>query len=173
MTQPLRLPPAEYYATRPKQMVSGGVLFRDAADRVLLVKTAYKTSDPWEIPGGGAEADESPWECARREITEELGLTVLPGRLLVVDWVPPQPDGRPPLGNHVFDGGVLDDDAVAAIRLADGELETWTFATGQDAAELLRPGLARRVTACLDALRTGQAPYLQDGFDPRARHTAP
>jgi 8-oxo-dGTP pyrophosphatase MutT (NUDIX family) len=40
---------------------------------------------------------ESPWETACREITEELGLKVKPGRLLAVDWVPAQPDGRPAL----------------------------------------------------------------------------
>jgi 8-oxo-dGTP pyrophosphatase MutT (NUDIX family) len=46
----------------------------------------YKTD--WEIPGGAVEADESPRTTAIREIEEELGLVVAPGRLLVVDWVP-------------------------------------------------------------------------------------
>ncbi|WP_410657392.1 NUDIX domain-containing protein [Amycolatopsis sp. lyj-112] len=106
MTQE-RLPPAEYYATLPKQIASAGVIFSDTEGRILLVETTYG-SDTWEIPGGAHEEGEHPWECARREIREELGFDVLPGRLLVVDWVSPQPDGRPALTNNLYDGGVLD-----------------------------------------------------------------
>lgn len=28
----------------------------------------------WELPGGGREGDESPFECAAREVYEELGI---------------------------------------------------------------------------------------------------
>lgn len=28
----------------------------------------------WELPGGGREGDESPFECATREVYEELGI---------------------------------------------------------------------------------------------------
>ena len=28
----------------------------------------------WELPGGGREGDESPFDCARREVYEELGI---------------------------------------------------------------------------------------------------
>jgi 8-oxo-dGTP pyrophosphatase MutT (NUDIX family) len=37
------------------------------------------------VPDGAVEADESP--PAVRELKEELGLPVQPGRLLVTDWV--------------------------------------------------------------------------------------
>jgi 8-oxo-dGTP diphosphatase len=53
----------------------------------LLVEPVYK--DYWEIVGGCVEANESPRPGAAREVKEELGQTVVPGRLLVVDWVPP------------------------------------------------------------------------------------
>ena len=49
----------------------------------------------WEIPGGGMDLGEYPLQTAQREIKEELGIDVQLGSLLVVDWVPPQPDGRP------------------------------------------------------------------------------
>ncbi len=42
--------------------VAAGVLFRDAAGRVLLVKPTYK--DGWEIPGGYVERGESPHAAA-------------------------------------------------------------------------------------------------------------
>ena len=38
--------------------VGAGVLFRDGAGRVLLVKPTYKNG--WEIPGGYVERGESP-----------------------------------------------------------------------------------------------------------------
>ncbi|WP_410575414.1 NUDIX domain-containing protein [Amycolatopsis sp. cmx-4-61] len=171
MTQ-VWLPPSEYYATLPKQAASGGVLFRDTEGRVLLVEPNYG-SETWEIPGGGLDNDsESPWKAARREVNEELGLDVVPGRLLVVDWVPPQPDGRPALENHVFDGGVLDEAQMASLRLVDPELKRWKFCTRAESGGILKPHLARRVTECLDALNTGRTPYLENGFDPVALETS-
>ncbi|MEV6832114.1 NUDIX hydrolase [Amycolatopsis sp. NPDC051102] len=165
------LPPAEYYATLPKQLGSGGVLFRDAQGRVLLVEPNYG-SETWEIPGGGLEEGESPRSAARREIKEELGFDMLPGRLLVVDWVPPQPDGRNALENHVFDGGVLDEDQIASLRLDDRELKRSKFATRDEAAMMLSDHLARRVAACLDVVDSGRFVYLENGFDPIALETS-
>jgi 8-oxo-dGTP pyrophosphatase MutT (NUDIX family) len=159
------LPPAEYYATLPKQIASAGVLFRDAQGRVLLVEPTYGT-EPWEIPGGGLDEGESPLAGAHREIKEELGLDLPLGRLLAVDWVPPSPDGRPALTNHLFDGGVLDDAQIASLRLTDGELKRLRFCTRGECAALLRPHLARRVAACLDLVDTGATAYLENGFAP-------
>jgi 8-oxo-dGTP pyrophosphatase MutT (NUDIX family) len=161
------LPPDQYYATLPKQIASGAVIFRDAANRVLLVATTYG-AEKWELPGGALAEGESPWAGARREIKEELGLDVLPGRLLVVDWVPPQPDGRPALVNNLFDGGVLDETQIAALRLDKRELKHMKFATRAESVGLMRPHMARRVAMCLDALDDGRTVYLENGFDPLA-----
>jgi 8-oxo-dGTP pyrophosphatase MutT (NUDIX family) len=52
------------------------VLLIDPADRVLLF--AHNDDDHssvWFLPGGGREAGESPEETARRELSEETGLT--------------------------------------------------------------------------------------------------
>lgn len=162
------LPPAEYYATLPTLIGSGGVLCRDAHGRVLLVKTNYRTDDIYEVPGGALSHGESPRACAGREAEEELGIILRVGRLLVEDWVPSLPDGRPPLVNHVFDGGVLTDDQIATLRPADREVKSWTFCTPDEATELLRPQLARRVLRCIEAVRTGTSFYLENGFDPLA-----
>ena len=86
------LPPREYYATLPKHIAGAGAIFRDADGGILLVKPSYR--ETWEIPGGGLEHGEDPWAAAVREVKEEIGLELRPGRLLVVDWVPPQEDGR-------------------------------------------------------------------------------
>ena len=47
-------------------------------DRILTILRDDKTTIPWpnmwELPGGGREGDESPFECATREVYEELGI---------------------------------------------------------------------------------------------------
>ncbi len=40
--------------------------------------------DLWNLPGGGLEANESPWEGAIREVREETGLAVVIERLVGV-----------------------------------------------------------------------------------------
>ena len=45
-------------------------------DRILTILRDDKPSIPWpnmwELPGGGREGDESPFECVAREVYEEL-----------------------------------------------------------------------------------------------------
>ena len=47
-------------------------------DKLLTILRDDKTSIPWpnmwELPGGGREGDESPFECMAREVYEELGI---------------------------------------------------------------------------------------------------
>ena len=47
-------------------------------DRLLTILRDDKASIPWpnmwELPGGGREEDESPFECAARAVFEELGV---------------------------------------------------------------------------------------------------
>jgi len=43
----------------------------DSQNRVLLVKESI---DIWSLPGGGLDHGESPQDCLRREIQEELGI---------------------------------------------------------------------------------------------------
>ena len=46
--------------------------------RILTILRDDKPTIPWpnlwELPGGGREGDESPFECAAREVHEELGI---------------------------------------------------------------------------------------------------
>ncbi|WP_313969744.1 NUDIX hydrolase [uncultured Streptococcus sp.] len=47
-------------------------------DKVLTILRDDKNDIPcpnmWELPGGGREGDESPFECVAREVYEELGI---------------------------------------------------------------------------------------------------
>ncbi|MFI7546499.1 NUDIX domain-containing protein [Actinoplanes sp. NPDC049599] len=150
---------SEWTATLPRKRMGAALLFRDPADRVLLVEPTYKPH--WELPGGVVEADESPRDAAAREITEELGLAVVPGRLLVVDWVPPR-DGRTDGLMLVFDGGRFTD----PVRLDTSELRSWAWCDPDEATQRLLPLLARRAAAALQAARTRTTAYLEDGRAP-------
>ena len=47
-------------------------------DKLLVILRDDKENIPWpnmwELPGGGREGNESPFECAAREVYEELGI---------------------------------------------------------------------------------------------------
>jgi 8-oxo-dGTP pyrophosphatase MutT (NUDIX family) len=53
-----------------------GVLVLDEEDRAVLVgQWRYPLEQySWELPEGGGEVNESPYECIRRELKEEAGL---------------------------------------------------------------------------------------------------
>ncbi|MEI6288782.1 MAG: NUDIX hydrolase, partial [bacterium] len=46
----------------------------DKQDRVLLCHR--RDYDLWNLPGGGMNANETPWECVVREVKEEVGLDI-------------------------------------------------------------------------------------------------
>jgi 8-oxo-dGTP pyrophosphatase MutT (NUDIX family) len=149
-------------ARRSRPFTAAGVLFFDAAGRVMLVRPTYKSG--WDIPGGYVERDESPQAACRREVREELGIAPTIGRLLVVDWAPHPDEGDKML--YIFDGGEVQPDHLAALRLDPDELAESAFHTIEEAAAVLVPRLARRVEAAVTARRESLTQYLEHGHQP-------
>ena len=112
---------AEGNATQARKRVSADAVIRNEAGRVLLVDPGYKPG--WDLPGGMAEANESPTECIRREVKEELGLDLHAGPVLCIDWVPPHGPWDDLLA-FIFDAGVLPRERIAHIQLLDGNSAT-------------------------------------------------
>lgn len=157
--QPQDIGSAEYTHTIARKRVAATVVFTDHTGRVLLCEPTYK--QVWEAPGGAVEADESPRDGAAREVREELGLAIDPGRLVAVDHVPAV-GGRTEALVFVYDGGVLTEAQTAAVRLADDELRSWAWCTPEDVRERMRPLVARRILAALDAIVEGRVAELEN-----------
>lgn len=140
--------------------MAAGALIRDGAGRVLLVEPTYKSG--WEVPGGAVEAEESPSAACRREVLEELGLDRPVGRVLAVDWVPSRPE-RPEGLILVYDGGVLSEADIAAIRLPADELASYAFVDVEQVTKLASALLARRIAGCMQAVAMGTVVSLENG----------
>jgi 8-oxo-dGTP pyrophosphatase MutT (NUDIX family) len=156
----------QYVASLARKRMAAGALFRDGSGRVLLVEPTYKPT--WEVPGGGVEQEESPTAACRREVLEELGLDRPVGRVLAVDWVPSRPVNPEgpviPEGLMlVYDGGVLSEAEIAAIRLPADELASCAFVEPERVPELTSAPLARRIAACLDAVTASIVISLENG----------
>lgn len=147
---------ATYIAGLPRVLAGAAALFRDERGRVLLVEPNYR--EGWVLPGGTVESDdgETPRQGARRETLEEIGLDRELGPLLAVDWVPGT--GRPPLVAYLYDGGVLTEDDLKAIRLQEEELLSWRLVPRDELTVHLPAATGRRVLAALDVLAGGTGP---------------
>lgn len=144
---------AAYIASLPRVLAGAAALIRDAEGRVLLVEPNYR--EGWALPGGTVESDdgETPRQGARRETLEEIGLDREMGRLLAVDWV--HGAGRPPIVAYLYDGGVVTDADLGAIRLQEAELLSWRLVPREELADRLPGSLGRRVLTALDVLTEG------------------
>nr|WP_281352176.1 NUDIX hydrolase [Paracoccus aestuariivivens] len=74
----------------------------------------------WDLPGGGAEPDENPVECALRELHEEFGLRLTTDRLSGRVYPSVTPPG---FDSWLFSGRITEAE-IAAIRFGD-EGQEW------------------------------------------------
>lgn len=151
----------DFYHSLPGKQVAAGCLFTDESGSVLLVKPAYK--EPWEIPGGSVEANESPLAACSREIQEELGIELPVGRLLCVDYRHAVDGVRGDALRFVFFGGVLTAAHTSKFVLRPDELLDWKFVAMDQLDEYVIPVMARRLRSC--TVPAG-AHFLEEGTDP-------
>lgn len=150
----------DWYERLPRKIVAAGALLYDGAGRLLIVKPTYR--EKWTLPGGVVEAGESPREGCEREVLEEIGLARSVGRVLAVDWRGVTPD-RPERLMFLFEGGVLTDAEVAAIRLPPDELSDHRFVAPTEAPALVLDRTRQALEAAL-ALGEGRSAYVEDGI---------
>jgi ADP-ribose pyrophosphatase YjhB (NUDIX family) len=131
----------------PRKRAIGQLLVRDEDDRVLLCQLTYKND--WDLPGGVVEVGESPRLATSREITEELGLDLPAGELVLTDWLPPW-GGWDDAVCLVFDGGRHEASLLDGIRAQEREIRTAEFCTLEQVDERCADFTARRIRAALD-----------------------
>lgn len=70
----------------------------------------------WDLPGGGAEGDETPLECAQRELREEFTIALPSDRVRWAREYPSERAGRPPTWFFVAD---LEAGEIQSIAFGD------------------------------------------------------
>lgn len=148
-------------AKQARKRVAASVLLRDSAGRILLIDPADLPT--WDIPGAPALDNEAPDDAAARGLRKTVDLDVLPGRLLCVDWLPPQRSFGDQLA-FLFDGGMVDDRIAAAVRPYGTGVSACRFVETAEAPSLLDPDVWLRVRHAIGAFVSGTTAYLHYGL---------
>jgi 8-oxo-dGTP pyrophosphatase MutT (NUDIX family) len=145
----------------PRKRAISQMLIRDESERVLLCQLTYKKD--WDLPGGVVEVGESPMIAVGREVTEELGLVLETGPLILTDWLPAW-GGWDDAVCLVFDGGTHPESLVDGIVRQKREIRSAKFCTVEEIHELCADFTARRVISALINLSDSPgAPYTESG----------
>lgn len=147
-----------FVASLPRRRLAAGAVITDRRGRVLVAKPNYK--DGWTLPGGTVEAGEAPQEGCFREVLEEVGLDLEPGRLLLIfhglamgEWGDS--------AYFLYDGGTIPADAP--IRLQEEELDEYRFVDPEELDEYVGPGFASRLRQALEAREGDRVIELSSG----------
>lgn len=126
-------------------------------DRILLVEHSKDGQSYWMLPGGGVDFGETLAEALARELREELGLAVRPGRLLLAsDAI--APDRSRHIINLCFSAEIIEGTPVLG---SDPRLTDWTFMPVDELIRVpLRPAFAKDLLAALQSGGEASAPYL-------------
>jgi len=124
----------------------GLVLLGDRA-LVLLRDQGVRWPGMWDLPGGGREGAEAPWETLRREVEEEVGLEI---------------DGAEVLWRHRGESAVEPGTAVwfFVLRLGEGAVRELLFGDEGQAWALMAPGKVAGLERPLPAHRVRLERYL-------------
>lgn len=147
-----------------KRIAAKGVI-RDEDGRFLLVNPSYK--EYWDLPGGMAEANESPGDALVREVAEELGVEARVNHLLAVDWIGPHDPWDDQIV-FVFDTEALTGEVVANLKITDKEISDFAFFSLEDAKRHLRDDMAARLERAARAMETNRVHYTES-HDPGER----
>lgn len=144
----------------PRKRAISQMLIRSEDQRVLLCQLTYKQD--WDLPGGVVEVNESPQEAVAREVEEELGLSIVPRRLLLTDWLPPW-SGWDDALCLVFDGGAHDPALLDQVVRQTREIRSAAFCTPEEAVERCADYTARRIESALANLAEPGPAYTESG----------
>ena len=89
-------------------------------DKLLTILRDDKASIPypnmWELPGGGREDEETPFECVQREVFEELSFKL---EEAAIDWAKEYQGMLDPEKTSIFMVGTITQEEFASIIFGD------------------------------------------------------
>ncbi|MFF8618280.1 NUDIX domain-containing protein [Streptomyces sp. NPDC015350] len=160
------LPPEKFIATLPRATVYASLYITDQHGQpVLLNSSVYKPDKGqiWQFPGGQMDPGETPREAAVRETQQETGLTLECGRLLAVHFLPPESTWPANKLGLIFDGGTLNLEQLASIRLDPAEHSEWDARPAAEWSAVLNPRSMDRLRQVADAASSGFTAYIEQG----------
>ena len=144
----------------PRKRLIAHALVLDAAGRVLLCETSFKSD--FELPGGIVEPGESPATGLAREMVEEMGWAPASLGVLVVDWLQPYLGWEDAL-ELVFATEAVADADKARLRPDGREILALHWLAPAEAARRMTPFGADRLAAALRAHADGLTRYTEAG----------
>jgi 8-oxo-dGTP pyrophosphatase MutT (NUDIX family) len=132
---------------------AAALLVRDARGEVMVVRTTYK--ELCDLPG------ESPRQRAEREATEELGLAIPAGRLLVASHSAAHSQVPSVMMHFIFEGPRLEELDVGSIRLGPDEIAEYIFIDPKGVEKLVGPGLGPKILAAATAATKATTTYME------------
>jgi 8-oxo-dGTP pyrophosphatase MutT (NUDIX family) len=144
----------------PRKRAISQMLVLDPDGRVLMCQLTYKQD--WDLPGGVVEVGESPQLAVSREVSEELGLDIKAGNLVLTDWLPPW-SGWDDALCLVFDGGVHPPSIIEDVVREEREIRAAEFLTLEQVRERAADFTARRVESAVANLGAGAPAYTESG----------
>ena len=124
-------------------------------DRLLTILRDDKASIPypnmWELPGGGREDEETPFECVQREVFEELGLKLEEADIV---WAKEYQGMLDPDKTSIFMVGTITQEECASIVFGDEGLAYQMMDVSQFLAD-------KKV---IPQLQDRLSDYLEEGF---------
>jgi ADP-ribose pyrophosphatase YjhB (NUDIX family) len=130
--------------------VTASVLLTDESDNVLLVRSADGHS--WTIPSSVVADNEAPHDCVERLVSQQLGLTAVAGRLLVISWTPTAKDKNRTVVDFLFDVGAVHNVAALGAGADAGASGVFRFFSWEQAETMVSATLA----AWLHSARSGR-----------------
>lgn len=73
----------------PRQRLGAALVTFNSDEEVLLLRHVFRPANPWGLPGGWLDRNESPSDCLKRELLEEIGLQVDLGPPLLASYISP------------------------------------------------------------------------------------
>jgi 8-oxo-dGTP diphosphatase len=116
-----------------------GAIITDDTGRLLLIKRGHEPEEGrWSLPGGRVRPGESDWDALVREVREETGLNVEPGRLVgaverpapggavfdIYDYAAIVSGGQLAAGDDAADARWIDPGGIGQLSLTSGLAET-------------------------------------------------